>query len=155
MPGQSCGACLAESLLAVNQASGHREEAFLFLEYALSAEGQEAAGLNGIPVNREAYLAGWNDPRGEGNENILYDGTMIDDGDTDYDDMVFLEINWPKEAAFEKLDGLISRVTGVGYCDDRIYHAVLEAGQPFLAGKCSLEEALEDIDSRVKLYLEE
>lgn len=155
MPGQQYGVCLAESLLAVNQASGHREEAYLFLEYALSAEGQQAAGLNGIPVNREAYLAGWNDPRGEGNENILYSGTVIDDGDEDYDDMIFLEIDWPEEEDFAKLDGLISRITGVGYCDNRVYHGVVEAGKTFLAGKCSLEEALEDIDGRVKLYLEE
>ncbi len=155
MPGQQYGACLAESLLAVNQASGHREEALLFLEYALSAEGQQAAGLNGIPVNREAYLAGWDDPRGEGMENILYSGTMIDDGDEDYDDMVFLEVYWPGEDAFRKLDGFVSRITSVGYCDSRVYHAVVEAGQGFLEGKRTLEEALEDIDTRVKLYLEE
>lgn len=159
MPGQQYGACLAESLMAVNQASGHREEALLFLKYALSAEGQQAAGLNGIPVNREAYLAGWEDPRGtssvsfggDGNANLIYSGTLINNGG----DMVFLEVYWPGEEEFRKLDGLLSRITEVGYCDNRVYHAVLEAGQSFLAGKCTLEEALGKIDTGVKLYLEE
>lgn len=150
MPGQQYGTCLAESLLAINQASGYRE-AELFLEYALSAEGQQAAGLNGIPVNRAAYLAEWDDPRGEGKENILYSGTLIGDEE----DMVFLEIYWPGEEAFRKLDGLASRIVGVGYCDNRVYNAVVEAGQDFLAGNSTLEEALGEIDTKVKLYLAE
>lgn len=151
MPGQQYGACLAESLLAVNQASGYREEAELFLEYALSAEGQQAAGVNGIPLSREAYLAEWDDPRGEGNENILYSGTLIGDEE----DQVFLEIYWPDEEAFRKLDGLVSRIAGVGYCDNRVFDAVVEAGQDFLVGNSTLEEALREIDTKVKLYLAE
>lgn len=155
MPGQQYGACLAESLIAVNQASGHREEALQFLEFALSAEGQEAADLNGVPVNREACLAGWKDPRGEGNENLLYSGCYIDNGDADYENDPFLPIYWPEEEEFRKLDGLISGIRGAGYCDSRVYRAVVEAGQDFLKGKSTLEEALTAVEDRVKLYLEE
>ena len=154
MPGQRYGACLAVSVLAVNEASKNQEDAEKFLELALSEEFQGDASLNGTPLNRGAYLRRQVDTR---DEMSIRAGLPVGTTNAiDFDrSMVFIRIEWPDEEQFRELDRLLESVTEVNRCDSLVYENVIEQGKKVLEGGCTVEEAVEEIAKQVQLYLAE
>lgn len=154
MPGQQYGTCLDVSVLAVNAASKNRENAETFLEFALSDRFQGEASLNGTPLNRGAYLGRQVDTRDEpyiraglpiGSTNAIdFDGTMV-----------LVDIYWPGEEQFRELDRLLDRVTGVNRCDGFVYEKVIEQGKRALEEACGVDEAVDEIERQVQIYLAE
>lgn len=147
MPGQNYGACIPVSLVAVNSAA--REESLLFLEYALSEEFQGDASLKGLPINKSAYRKMQENPNGE---ELLYAnvGVSLEGGGEES-----REIYWPDETDFEKLDGIIDSITSVNLCEDKIYEEVIKQGEKLLSGSISVEEAVDAVESALKLYIAE
>ena len=148
LPGQQYGCCLAETLLAVNDASKRKEDSLLFVEYALTDEFQKTT-MNGTPVNRNAYvmrkqLNPYPDQYGIG------DGVYYQDGSYD----LFI-VNWPVVEEWEKLERLYAQIRGVNRCDVQVYHLVTEMGQSALTGEMSIEETVDAIEKKVQIYLAE
>lgn len=148
LPGQKYGCCLAETLLAVNDASKRSEESLLFLEYALSDEFQKTT-LNGTPVNRTAYT--WRKRLNPYPDRYnIGDGIYRQDGNGDN-----FTVYWPRAEEWERLDSLHAQIQGVNRCDRQVYYLVTEMGQSALTGEMSVEEAVDAIEKKVQIYLAE
>lgn len=150
MPGQSYGTCLPATLMAMNGATEHEEESRLFLEYIFSPEFQGNVSLNGTPVNRGAFLQRQESPEGENMEPYAAMGYAMPDGS-----VVSLEIYWPSKEDFTRLESLTDNISGVNYCDNRIYEAVIGLGQAALTGEAGIEETVDAIEKELELYLAE
>ncbi|MBQ7918633.1 MAG: carbohydrate ABC transporter substrate-binding protein [Lachnospiraceae bacterium] len=149
MPGQNYGTVLVSTLLSICNTSGNKEEATLFVEYAFSEEFQSAAFLNGIPINRSAH---------SNREICPHDTRMV------YSMLIYplqegvdeiIEIYWPTDLDFYLLNAKIENISGVNYCDTRVYEAVIKYGEAALQGEISIEEAMNTIEKSVQLYLAE
>lgn len=142
LPGQCRGSCLAETLLAVNEASARKEESLLFVEYALSYAFQRTP-LNGTPVNRKAYEAM---KRQRGKWYVDSYGSGITRRDGTWDTWI---VRWPEGKDWERLDMLIQGISGVNRCDIRVYEAVVEAGSAVLAGEMDEQAAVRAVEKRI------
>lgn len=149
MPGQQYGACLAATLLSINSVSQRKEEAEMFLDYVLSKQFQGNTFLNGTPVNKYAYLMRQSNPDAAGQIHTIM-GYNLRDGTT-----LLIDVYWPTEEDFNKLDNLIADISGVNRCDNRVYEAMIEIGEAVLTGETGIEEAARAIEKRVQLYLAE
>lgn len=150
MPGQNFGKCLPATLMAMNSGSKHEEECRLFLEYIFSAEFQGTVSLNGTPVNKSAYFQRQQNPKAESEAPYAAMGYALADGTT-----VMLQVFWPSGEDFARLDSLTESISGVNYCDGRIYEAVIELGQAALTGEAGIEETVDGIEEELELYLAE
>ncbi len=149
MPGQNYGTALPSTLISVSNTSGKKEEAKLFVEYAISEAFQRTAFLNGIPINKRAYALREICPH---DTRLMYSLLMYPQKEGDYE---IIEIYWPNDLDFYLFDAKVDRITGINYCDPRVYEAVMEYGEAALKGEVSIEEALKNIEKRVQLYLAE
>lgn len=150
LPGQCVGGCLPATLMAMNSGTKHGEEGRLFLEYLFSAEFQGTVSLNGTPVNRSAYRQSQQNPKEGSAAPYATMGYALSDGST-----VMHQVYWPSGADFARLDRLMESVTGVNYCDDHIYEAVMTLGQAALTGEAGIEETVDGIEKELELYLAE
>lgn len=141
MPGQQYGMGLASTLLAVNRATGHGEDCRTFLEYMFSEEFQSEAELNGTPLNRAAYEA----RKVTDMENRAFQYAINE----------MFHFGWPREEDFNNLDDMLGHMTGLQFCDYQVYETVVSLGKEALTGERSMEDVLEDIEKKVKLYLAE
>lgn len=150
MPGQNYGACLPATLMAMNSASSNKENSNLFLEYIFSKEFQGSTALNGTPVNKSAYQKRQANPKGDSTRTYMHFGYSTPDGT-----IAVLGIYWPTSENFAKLSSLFESVSGVNYCDNRIYEAVIEYGQRALTGEIGIKEAVDEMEEELELYLAE
>lgn len=151
LPGQMEGAGNPVSLLAVNQASGVKEEAREFIRYALSREFQSAAFLKGIPVNEGAF----EDKQICTNRALALERSLLvlpNFSTGGYDSFTF---GWPSMKEFQYLNEILISLNKVNSCDSRVYDAVVELGQSALNGTKSIEEVVDEIEKRVQLFLAE
>jgi len=146
LPGQKYGSCLPVTVLAVNQGTKHTKESMEFMEFMFSGEVQGNTELFGFPVSREAYRLKQIDTRPEGRRGAV--GVIMRNGNPDY-------FYWPSEEAFQRLDDLLDRVTGVGICDSQVYDTVIRLGQTALTGESTIEEAVDAIEKELRIYLAE
>lgn len=149
MPGQKYGTALPSTLISISNTSEKKEEAMLFVEYALSENFQRFALLNGIPIHKKAYDLREICPHDTRQMYSLVMYSSLEGNDE------IIEIYWPNHLDFYLLDGKVDRITGVNYCDRRVYEAVLEYGEAMLKEELSLEEAMDKIEKNVQLYLSE
>lgn len=150
MPGQNYGTCLPATLMAMNSASQNKENGRLFLAYIFSKEFQGSVALNGTPVNKRAYQRRQANPDGDSTRTYMNYGYSAPDGSH-----VSVKIYWPTSEDFAKLSSLFESVSGVNYCDNRIYEAVIEYGQRALTGELGIKEAVDEMEEKLELYLAE
>lgn len=150
MPGQNYGTCLPATLMAMNNASSNQESSRLFLTYIFSKEFQGSVALNGTPVNKSAYQKRQANPYGDSTRTYMHYGYGAPDGSH-----VSVKIYWPTAENFAKLSSLFESVSGVNYCDNRIYEAVIEYGQRALTGEIGIKEAVDEMEEELELYLAE
>lgn len=149
MPGQSGRMAIASSLLAVNQSSKNQKLAQEFVLSAVSEAFQGSAYLDGICINKAAYEKQKEYPYSADPDQAI---GMIS---VDNDEFDAVEIFWPNEEQQKALDEIISSVEAAGGFEDHIYEAVIELGALALTGEKSIEESVDAIAQRVKLYLAE
>ena len=154
MPGQQRGACIPSSLLAINQACAEKEKSLEFLKYALSGEFQGSGSLNCAPISRAGHEADKVFPYGSSidpkKDAYAVVSAMTEDGIS-----TNIEIFWPSEEDFARLDALVESFDRVNSCDERVYQAVIELGAKALNGEMTVEEAVNEIEKKVQLYLAE
>ena len=148
LPGQRYNTYLPTGLLAINSATKNQETARMFLEYVLSEEFQGSLDFSAFPVNEDAYPAKQRHPWGERGYELEASGQPYMAGSG-------YSWNWPGSEDFARLDSLISSLTGINMCENRVYETVLEKGQDVLKGELSVEEAVDAIERDLRIYLAE
>lgn len=143
------------ALMGVSAASEKTELAGGLLREMLSEKTQSLLYPNGFPIN-EAGLASylktlggqcdWAKP-GESFGCFAFTG---DDGK-----MSIVNTYMPTEQETKELYNLLSSVRTPYLADAVVEDTVREAGKNYLDGRCSLEEALEDIQEKLAIYMSE
>lgn len=148
MPGQSRFLGQASKILAVNEASGVKQQALELVAYALSTQFVEDSYMYGGSTNwdvLEAQVA-------KEQENSM--GLYMSFEDINGKEQM-IEVGPLSQEAKEALRQLMESCQGISQCDSRIYDAVIEEGQKALTGELSVEDAVKAIEKKVALYLAE
>lgn len=151
MNGQSSNVFCTRTILGISAASEHTEQAQDFVKLCLGKDNQTAL-LNGLPVNKAAFekifttlpeyieedgAFGW-----EGSSRG--DGTRLD----------FISY-WPTEEQIARLRSCVESAN-TAYIENLILEgAVYEEGILYLRGDRSLEDAVNNIEKKVALYMAE
>lgn len=151
MPGQVKNSCTASGLLAVNAASKQQEAAKEFVKYAISKELQSELYLRGIPINKEAFEQKKICPYEDKAFAVVSFAEESDSNGSRGD----LEISWPTQEQLDYLSSLIEDLEQVNICDDMVYEAVIEFGKAALTEEKTIEQAVNEIESKVQLHLAE
>ncbi len=145
-------ACMPLSMLAVNQATGVREEALDFVEYALSADFQSSVVLKGIPVNKGALYDMEKANLSHRPGNFSATGWSFE-GQTE--ESVVVEVEWASLEDFEKLNDILDGINQINIHDAVVYDTVMELGASAVNGEKDIEETVDAIAKKVQLYLAE
>lgn len=148
LPGPSGSMGRASNILAVNEASGVKDQALELVTYALSAEysfvGYRLSGSTNWDVL---------DAQMQRNEDEQIGSCMSFEDINGQTHLI--NIDSPTPEMVEKLKGLLETCQGAAQCDSRVYDAVIEVGQTVLTGETSVEDAVQEIEKKVSLYLAE
>lgn len=153
-PGSVKDAFCPYALMGVNAASNQAELAGEFLCEALSEKTQRMIYPTGFPVNEaglQTYLetlggqVDWAKPGEDyGNFGFINDGMTI-----------LITTYMPTEQETEELYNLLSSVRTPYLADAVVEDVVREVGKWYLEGRCSLEEALGEIQEKLAIYMAE
>jgi ABC-type glycerol-3-phosphate transport system substrate-binding protein len=156
MPGQNYGAGRLQTLLTVNQSSPDRDNAFRFVEYMLSAEFQSDSLMTGIGINRDAFHHKLALPADvdalETPRTTIGISSSSESGDYS---SIEMQVYWPKEDDFRKLEDTIMNVRFEQNCDPRVYDKVIDVGSKVLLGELSIEDGVTEIERSTALLLSE
>jgi ABC-type glycerol-3-phosphate transport system substrate-binding protein len=157
MPGQSYGVCSGASLLTLNQGSANLEYGKEFITYMVSAEFQSSAQLRGFGINRTAFHEQQVMPTKikSLDEPINSMGMSGISPITGEDINIHLDVYWPNEEAFEKLENTILQAKAGSICDPRVTDTVIEVGSNMLLTGQSVDEAVKEIEKETNLMLSE
>lgn len=150
MEGQGGHTFLAESLLGINAASEHMELAEDFLKVCLSKENQSYL-YKGIPVNRAALDGKFQTPEDLGSDGMY--GSVVTDGEDG--NLIILIYYWPKEEEISRYMKYVEALDTAYIENDIVENAVYEEGAAYFQEMKSLEEAVDNIEKKVSIYLSE
>lgn len=148
MPGQAPLLGQASKILAVNEASGVKEQALELVAYTLSSQFVEDSYMYGGSTNWDALEAQLAKEQEEGF------GACMSFEDIDGNEHT-IDVGTPSKEAMEALRQLLEACRGISQCDSRVYDAVIEEGQKALTGELSVEDTVKAIENKVALYLAE
>jgi len=134
----------SDFLLAVNERSQVKEEAWLFLKFLLSPERQAHPMLGGYPVHKAALT-----------EQLKAVVEMMSNGRMRIQGPNGATPKAPEEADFAKVDALVERAGVYAGSDPQIVGIVREEAASFFEGGATAEAAAELIQNRVTTYLNE
>lgn len=155
-PGSAKDSFRPYALMGINAASEKAELASGLLREALSGEMQKLIYPTGFPVNEAAlktYLAsmgGMLSDTDKPGEPCAGYGLTNDDGT-----VIAVSICVPTEQETQELYDILSSVCTPYLSDAVMEDAVREAGQKYLDGKCSLEDAVELVQEKIAIYMAE
>ncbi|MDE7179513.1 MAG: hypothetical protein K2O59_17080 [Lachnospiraceae bacterium] len=155
-PGSAKDSFRPYALMGINAASEKTELASGLLREALSGEMQKLIYPTGFPVNEAAlkiYLAsmgGMLSDTDKPGEPCAGYGLTNDDGT-----VIVVSICVPTEQETQELYDILSSVRTPYLSDAVVEDAVREAGQKYLDGKCSLEDAVELVQEKIAIYMAE
>lgn len=145
-PGQASGVYIPMMATGINAKSTEIEASKEFISFLLRPD----SGLrSGWSVNQKEFeqIQEKTENVQEGIRNIIADEM---EGTT-------MEFNfiWPSKADFDKWKAMAESLNTSAVTDDMINLTVLEEGAKCLKGECSVEEAVNNITSKLNLYLSE
>lgn len=135
--------------------SMENETAVEFYRYLFDTELQDMDLYDGLPVNMASFEKLRDNPRAG-----LADGADVREagsiGTSTADGEYFgLEVLWPTEEDFDRLKGMVSKVSGSSTGDERIADTVYEIGARALEGGITPGEAVQEIVKKSAIYLAE
>lgn len=150
MNGQAGNVFCAKTLLGINAASKNTGAAQDFIKVCLGKENQSGL-FNGFAVNKAAFKESFI-PDYELGEDGLFSTMAMGSADGVYAEM---DIYWPDEKLIAELEKQIEAVD-TPYIEEAVLEeAVYEEGIMFMQGKLSLEEAVNEIEKKVSIYMAE
>lgn len=150
MKGQCSGVFRPDTLLAVSAASGKTKDAMRFFDHFLSAQVQSSYA--GLPVNQEAFDM----------QFTPVEEYLAEDGGYSYLSMSSVDgtrveyvIYWPEDEQIMSLKERLGHLHTAYLPDSVLEEAVFEQGVAYLQDKVTLEQALDEIERKVSLYMAE
>lgn len=148
MDGQSSRVFVAETLAGISAASENKERAGELLQVLLGADD---IGGSGFPVNRAAF-EDWLFPEDFVSENTAYSGIgMTDEEGHIYDFTIY----WYGSKHADTLREWMSGADTPYVRNEMLEEAVYDAGTRYMRGDMELEEAVEQVEKRMAIYLAE
>lgn len=149
-PGLSKNVYCPSMTMGVNTKSVQQDVAKEFIKNMLTSQTQEIGANGGIPVNKAAFSKLQENPYSDSAES----GVSV--GITDVSGMSFtLEISWPPQEDFEKLEGWINSLDTPSVADKTIKEAIMEEAANCLNGTSTVDVCAGKIMQKVNLYLSE
>lgn len=150
MQGQYADVFKPATMLAISAASGQIDAAKDFMNTFLSAEVQ--SDYSGLPLNQAAF-----DKQFTPKEDILGDdGEYTSMATTDADgNMLSYTMYWPSDETIAAFKQELSALTTAYVPDQMLEEAVLKQGTNYMRGEQSLEQALDEIEKAVAIYMAE
>lgn len=144
MPGQVENIFVPANCIGVNNNSSNIDIAKEFVSLMLSDAVQKAPINDGFPVNLNALEYG---SLGIGNENMYY--AIGGPGEE------FLEGGLPSRERLEAIKDLCYKVKNPSVPDEVLIDIIIENSKEYFAGEITVEDAIEKIKEKSKLYLSE
>ena len=66
-----------------------------------------------------------------------------------------VDVRWPNEEAFGKLDALTDSIRGVNLCEYQVYRVIAEEAMRALNDECGIGEAVDAIEQKLSIYMAE
>ncbi|MCM1154847.1 MAG: ABC transporter substrate-binding protein [Roseburia sp.] len=151
MGGQCENVFWAKTLLGINAASEQIQLAEDFLKVCLGKENQSYL-YDSLPVNKAAFDEKFTTPEGSLDGSRLYNSVATEGEDGQ---MISLVCYWPSEEEFEVYKNYMETVDTAYIEDDVLENVVYEEGISYMQGSKSLEEAVNDIEKKVSIYMAE
>ena len=150
MPGQCSHVFKPATMLAVSAASKQTDAALEFMDAFLSAELQSM--YDGLPLNQNAYDIQFTPNEDYLGENGEYGSAMTTDADGN-----IIEFNafWPSEEEIAALKEELSAVNTAYLPDEMLEDAVFTMGISYMRGEVTIEQALDEIEKAVRIYMAE
>lgn len=150
MQGQCTNVFRPSTMLGISAASGQIDAAKDFMSAFLSAEVQSE--YNGFPLNQKAF-----DDQFTPREDILgEDGEYTSIYTTDEDgNGIGFTMYWPSDEKIAAFKKELSELTTAYIPDEMLEEAVLKQGTDYMRGEQSLEQALDEIEKAVAIYMAE
>ena len=150
MKGQCSGVFRPNTLLAVSAASGQIDAAKDFMNTFLSAEVQSE--YDGLPLNRNAFDTQFTPKEdimgAEGEYTSLY--TTDADGNG-----IGYTMYWPSDETIAAFKQELSELTTAYVPDQMLEGAVFKQGAGYMQGEQTIEQALDEIERAVAIYMAE
>ena len=150
MHGQSDNVFCAHTLLGINAGSKNISRAEDFIRVCLGKENQSTL-FKGFPVNKAAFEEDFI-PGEELGEDGYSSSLTMSSGDGA---AVTLDIYWPNEKQIDDFRKCMEGLNTAYIEDDILEEAVYEEGINYMQGNKSLEEAVDDIEKKVSIYMAE
>lgn len=150
MQGQCMQVFKPETLLAVSAASGQQEAALEFMDAFLSAEVQ--GEYDGFPLNQNAFDIQFTPREDIMGENGEY--TSMHTSDADGNELSFT-CYWPSDEQIAAFRQELASVNTAYIPDQTLEDAVFKQGVDYMKGEKSLEQALDEIEKAVAIYMAE
>lgn len=141
--------------LAISSTCVYKEEAWKFVRNILTAEYQDQNSWS-FPTNKESF-----DKRlSKSMESTFYTDEKTGERTEEPHGYVWvgeesIPFYAPTEAEFQQLSDLINNTTRIYTYDESIFEIIIDSAAPYFAGKKSLDDTAAQIQSRVKLYVNE
>lgn len=138
---------LEKDIVSITSKSNNKEVAKDFISYVIDKKSQEINNYKGIPINKEAILSIYN--KNIGNNNL--GGTGI--SGKNYD--IMLDTKWPSEDEYNRFLDIINNLSSPINVNPYISEVIINAGEEYLMDEISIDEALEQINGNLEIYLME
>ncbi len=150
MQGQCTKVFKPATMLAVSAASGKKDAAMRFFDYFLSAQAQSS--YDGLPVNQEAFDMQFTPVE----EYLAEDGgySYLSVSSKDGTRLEYV-VYWPDDEQILALKEQLGHLQTAYLPDSVLEDAVFEQGVAYMQGKLSLEQALDEIEQKVSIYMAE
>lgn len=151
MDGQCKNVFCAKTLMGINASSQSLDKAQDFIRLCLGMENQTNL-FSGLAVNKAAFGKLFSEKTDWVGEDGAYIWSTQSDGEGRVLEYVCY---WPDDAQTDELRSCIESLETPYIENTVLENAVYDRGVDYLEGECGLEEALNDIEDKIKLYLAE
>ena len=150
MQGQCSEVFKPNTLLAISAASGQPDMAKEFMDLFLSEQVQK--DYSGFPVNQGAFDLQFTPKEGDVAEDGGY--TYLSMSDKEGHKLAYIGY-WPTDEQLAAFRGQLASLKTAYIPDSMLEDAVFEQGAAYMQGDLSLEQALDEIDKKVSIYMAE
>lgn len=150
MQGQCSQVFMPVTMLAVSAASGQTDAALDFMDAFLSAEVQSV--YDGLPLNQNAFDMQFTPKEGYLGDNGEYSSVCTTDMDGN---MIEYVSYWPSDEEIAAFKKELASVNTAYIPDQMLEDAVFKQGISYMRGEQSMDQALDEIEKAVAIYMAE
>lgn len=151
LPGQEQHVYIPSGITGIAAGSKETELAGEFVKELLSTGVQSRDAEDGLPVNRDAFMA-WTE---KANADAYQMGMIEAGGGVDGAIYSVDYSNWPSEKQWQELLAIVEGLEKPCLTDEVVLEAVESVGESILTGEKSIEDGVNEIAQKINLYFKE